>query len=101
MTDPVEVPTSTPNELLAAGRRNLAVKEFTSAVETLAAACELLAKQHGDTADQCAEAYLWYALPYPYHLRTATISQRQYFCVKIVKTTIIRPNYYTYLGKLI
>lgn len=59
MTDAVEVPTPSPSELLASGRRNLAVKEFTSAVETLAAACELLAKEHGDTADQCAEAYLW------------------------------------------
>lgn len=64
MTDTVEVPTSTPIELLAAGRRNLAVREFTSAVETLAAACELLAKEHGDTADQCAEAYLWLVLFY-------------------------------------
>ncbi|CAH3906466.1 unnamed protein product [Pieris brassicae] len=60
MAETTEVPTSSPTDLLAAGRRDLAVREYTSAVESLAKACELLAKEHGDTADECAEAYLWY-----------------------------------------
>ncbi|CAF4823925.1 unnamed protein product [Pieris macdunnoughi] len=60
MTETTEVPTSSPTDLLAAGRRDLAVREYTSAVESLAKACELLAKEHGDSADECAEAYLWY-----------------------------------------
>ncbi|CAG4990627.1 unnamed protein product [Colias eurytheme] len=51
---------STPTELLAVGRRHLAVRDYGAAVESLAKACEELAKEHGDTADQCAEAYLWY-----------------------------------------
>ncbi|KAG6463081.1 histone-binding protein N1/N2 [Manduca sexta] len=59
MADSAEV-TSTPTELLGVGRRNLAVRDFNAAAEALAKACELLAKEHGDTADQCAEAYLWY-----------------------------------------
>lgn len=60
MADMIEVSTATPAELLGAGRRHLAVRDFNSAAEVLAKACELLAKEHGDTADQCAEAYLWY-----------------------------------------
>ncbi|CAG4961156.1 unnamed protein product [Parnassius apollo] len=60
MADVVEVSTSSPTELLGSGRRHLAVRDYNAAVETLAKACELLAKEHGDTADQCAEAYLWY-----------------------------------------
>uniref|UniRef100_A0A2H1VJI6 SFRICE_014541 n=1 Tax=Spodoptera frugiperda TaxID=7108 RepID=A0A2H1VJI6_SPOFR len=60
MTEVSEVSTSSPTELLAAGRRHLAVRDFSAAASTLAQACEGLAKEHGDTADQCAEAYLWY-----------------------------------------
>ncbi|KAM3959194.1 nuclear autoantigenic sperm protein [Aphomia sociella] len=60
MADLPEVTTSSPTELLAAGRRHLAVRDFSSAAGALAKACEALAKEHGDTADQCAEAYLWY-----------------------------------------
>lgn len=59
MAEVPEVTTSSPAELLGAGRRHLAVKDFNSAVETLAKACELLAQEHGDTSDKCAEAYLW------------------------------------------
>lgn len=59
MTEVSEVSTLSPTELLAAGRRHLAVRDFSSAASTLAEACEGLAKEHGDTADQCAEAYLW------------------------------------------
>ncbi|KAJ8728311.1 hypothetical protein PYW08_016696 [Mythimna loreyi] len=60
MTEVSEVSTSSPTELLAAGRRHLAVRDFSAAASSLAEACEGLAKEHGDTADQCAEAYLWY-----------------------------------------
>ncbi|XP_059048567.1 histone-binding protein N1/N2 [Achroia grisella] len=60
MADIPEVTTSSPSEMLAAGRRHLAVRDFSAAAGTLAKACEALAKEHGDTADQCAEAYLWY-----------------------------------------
>ncbi|CAK1547345.1 unnamed protein product [Leptosia nina] len=60
MAEVAESPTTPPTELLASGRRHLAVRDYSAAVENLAKACELLAKEHGDTADQCAEAYLWY-----------------------------------------
>ncbi|GBP37209.1 Protein HGV2 [Eumeta japonica] len=60
MADVPEVDTMSPAELLAAGRRHLAVRDFHAATEALAKACEVLAKEHGDTADQCAESYLWY-----------------------------------------
>ncbi|XP_026728941.1 nuclear autoantigenic sperm protein [Trichoplusia ni] len=60
MAEVAEVSTSSASELLAAGRRHLAVGDFSVAASTLAKACEALAKEHGDTADQCAEAYLWY-----------------------------------------
>lgn len=59
MAEVAEVSTSSASELLAAGRRHLAVGDFSVAASTLAKACEALAKEHGDTADQCAEAYLW------------------------------------------
>ncbi|CAH0667111.1 unnamed protein product [Chilo suppressalis] len=60
MAEVAEVSTTCPTELLGVGRRHLAVRDFSAAAEALAKACELLAKEHGDTADQCAEAYLWY-----------------------------------------
>ncbi|XP_049868888.1 histone-binding protein N1/N2 [Pectinophora gossypiella] len=60
MADEQMETTQNPVELLASGRRHLAVKDYNAAVESLATACELLAKEHGDMADQCAEAYLWY-----------------------------------------
>lgn len=50
---------SSPAELLAEGRRHLAVRDYNAAVECLAKASEHLAKVHGDVADECAEAYLW------------------------------------------
>lgn len=62
MAEVPEMSSSTPEELLAAGRRHLAVRDYTSAAETLATACELLAKKHGEFADECAEAYLWLVL---------------------------------------
>ncbi|XP_047529595.1 protein HGV2 [Vanessa atalanta] len=60
MAEVPEVTTSSAEELLAAGRRHLAVRDYNAATESLAKACELLAKTHGDVADECAEAYLWY-----------------------------------------
>ncbi|KPI93079.1 PREDICTED: protein HGV2 [Papilio xuthus] len=60
MADVADVSTSSPAELLSVGRRHLAVRNYSAAVEALTKACELLAAEHGDTADQCAEAYLWY-----------------------------------------
>lgn len=59
MAETPEVTTSSPSELLAIGRRNYAVRDYSAAASSLAKACEVLAKEHGDTADQCAEAYLW------------------------------------------
>lgn len=59
MADVSEVSTTSPEELLASGRRHLAVRDYNAATESLATACELLAKAHGDMADECAEAYLW------------------------------------------
>ncbi|KAL0893285.1 hypothetical protein ABMA27_014879 [Loxostege sticticalis] len=60
MAEVPEVTTSSATELLSTGRRHLAVRDYSAAASALAKACELLAKEHGDTADQCAEAYLWY-----------------------------------------
>ncbi|CAG9133424.1 unnamed protein product [Plutella xylostella] len=64
MSEAPVVSTTTPTELLATGRRHLAVRDYTAATEVLAGACEALAAEHGDTADQCAEAYLWYVIDY-------------------------------------
>ncbi|CAH2106174.1 unnamed protein product [Euphydryas editha] len=60
MADVPEVTTSSAEELLAVGRRHLAVRDYHAATESLAKACEVLAKTHGDIADECGEAYLWY-----------------------------------------
>lgn len=68
MADIPEVSTSSPTELLGVGRRHLAVRDFNAAAEALAKACELLAKEHGDTADQCAEAYLWLVLIFLFYI---------------------------------
>ncbi|KAF9414883.1 hypothetical protein HW555_007352, partial [Spodoptera exigua] len=58
MTEVSEVSTSSPTELLAVGRRHLAVRDFSAAASALAQACEGLAKEHGDTADQYGKALL-------------------------------------------
>ncbi|XP_068631535.1 protein HGV2 [Battus philenor] len=60
MAEVPEVTTASPTQLLALGRRHLAVRDYSAAVEVLAYASETLAKEHGDFADVCAEAYLWY-----------------------------------------
>lgn len=49
-----------PVEMTKEGQRHIAVGEYSTAVEVLAKACELLAKEHGDTGDECAAAYFWY-----------------------------------------
>lgn len=59
MAEVPEVSTTSATELVNVGRRHLVVRDFHSAAEALAKASELLAKEYGDTADQCAEAYLW------------------------------------------
>jgi len=45
---------------LSLGKRHLLVSDVTEAVSTLALACELLAKQFGETNVECAEAYFFY-----------------------------------------
>merc|ERR1711862_861443 len=45
---------------LSLGKRHLLVSDVSEAVSTLALACELLAKQFGDTNVECAEAYFFY-----------------------------------------
>merc|ERR1711864_54033 len=42
------------------GKRNLLVSNIPEAVSTLAMACDLLAKQFGETHVECAEAYFYY-----------------------------------------
>merc|ERR1719500_773772 len=47
-------------DLLASGKRHLLVSAVPAAVSDLAECCELLAKQYGETAAECAEAYYYY-----------------------------------------
>ncbi|XP_053607500.1 nuclear autoantigenic sperm protein [Plodia interpunctella] len=60
MAEVPEVTTSSATELLATGRRHLAVRDYTAAAESLSLACEQLAQEYGEQGDQCAEAYFWY-----------------------------------------
>ncbi|XP_077291366.1 nuclear autoantigenic sperm protein [Arctopsyche grandis] len=60
MADIPEVVSTDPVEMLAVGRRHLAVKDYSSAVTSLGKACELLAEKYGQQADECGEAYFWY-----------------------------------------
>merc|ERR1719446_1833304 len=48
------------NDLLAIGKRDLLVNNIPEAVSNLAKACELLSKQFGETAKECAEVYYYY-----------------------------------------
>lgn len=59
MADIPEVESTDPLEMLAVGRRHLAVKDYSSAVTSLGKACELLAEKYGQQADECGEAYFW------------------------------------------
>jgi hypothetical protein len=46
--------------LLHLGQRHLLVEDYSSAVNYLQEACELLDKKHGIGAQECGEAYLYY-----------------------------------------
>merc|ERR1719446_895083 len=46
--------------LLATGKRDLLLNNVPEAVSNLAKACELLSKQFGETAKECAEVYYYY-----------------------------------------
>merc|ERR1711864_42249 len=45
---------------LSLGKRHLLVSDIPEAFSTLALACDLLAKQFGETHVECAEAYFYY-----------------------------------------
>merc|ERR1712119_61843 len=51
---------SSTTEHLKEGKRFLLLKDYPSAVESLASACEFVAGEHGETANECAEAYFHY-----------------------------------------
>jgi len=42
------------------GKRFMLVKDFPNAATSLAEACEFLSTKHGETSDECAEAYFHY-----------------------------------------
>jgi len=46
--------------LIAVGKRDLLLNNVPEAVSNLAQACELLSKQFGETAKECAEVYFYY-----------------------------------------
>ena len=48
------------NTLIASGKRDLLLNNVPEAVSNLAQACELLSKQFGETANECAEVYFYY-----------------------------------------
>merc|ERR1712112_312471 len=45
---------------LLEGKRHLLVQDFPSASDSLARACRFLADKHGETANECADAYFHY-----------------------------------------
>lgn len=47
------------NKLIGAGKKNLVMGKVVEAVSALQEACGMLAKQYGDTADECGEAFFW------------------------------------------
>merc|ERR1711934_108746 len=47
-------------ELLAEGKRDLLVHAVPDAVSNCSKACEIMAKQKGEMAAECAEAYFYY-----------------------------------------
>merc|ERR1739838_799079 len=47
-------------ELLAEGKRDLLVHAIPDAVSNCSKACEIMAKQKGEMATECAEAYFYY-----------------------------------------
>ncbi|RWS24607.1 Tetratricopeptide repeat containing protein 3-like protein [Leptotrombidium deliense] len=48
--------------LLIQGKRHVLVSDFSSAVQSLGEACELLDATYGKEADECGEAYLFYGI---------------------------------------
>jgi hypothetical protein len=48
--------------LLAAGKRNLLVKDTAAAVDSFALCCRLLGEQYGETASECGEAFYFYGI---------------------------------------
>merc|ERR1712096_178887 len=59
-THPPSKDQSSSTEHLKEGKRFLLVKDYPSAVESLAEACEFLAGHHGETSNECADAYFHY-----------------------------------------
>ncbi|XP_053568728.1 LOW QUALITY PROTEIN: histone-binding protein N1/N2-like [Bombina bombina] len=49
-------------QLLGAGHRHLVMKDIRAAVNAFQEASGLLAKKHGETADECAEAFFAYGI---------------------------------------
>merc|ERR550519_1999649 len=47
-------------EHMMEGRRNFLCEDYAESVHSLAMACEILAKQFGETADECADSYFHY-----------------------------------------
>ncbi|XP_030016873.1 histone-binding protein N1/N2-like [Sphaeramia orbicularis] len=51
------------NKLIALGKKHLQEEEeVMKAVDVLQEACSMLAKQFGEKADECGQAYYWYAV---------------------------------------
>uniref|UniRef100_A0A3P8PP92 Tetratricopeptide SHNi-TPR domain-containing protein n=1 Tax=Astatotilapia calliptera TaxID=8154 RepID=A0A3P8PP92_ASTCA len=48
------------NKLIGTGKKHLVMGKVVEAVSTLQEASGMLAKEFGDTADECGEAFFWY-----------------------------------------
>ncbi|XP_013407239.1 histone-binding protein N1/N2-like [Lingula anatina] len=55
-----EIPNQDPTDMLAKGRRDLLCGEIPAAVNCLQEACRLLAEKHGETSNECGDAYFYY-----------------------------------------
>ncbi|XP_012271634.1 protein HGV2 [Orussus abietinus] len=55
-----DAPLTDPELALSQGKRHLLVMDYAMAVTALGRACELLARKHGDTADELGEPYVFY-----------------------------------------
>ncbi|XP_057300219.1 protein HGV2-like [Hydractinia symbiolongicarpus] len=58
--EPSEEDVKTLQELMSAGKRHLICGEYQVALDCFVGLCEKLANVYGQTADECAEAYLYY-----------------------------------------
>merc|ERR1712215_580266 len=54
------ISTALTRDLIESGKELLAAGEIPEAVEELSEACRFLSQQFGETAEECAEAYLYY-----------------------------------------